>query len=558
MIQSLCLAVLLISPGTSAPMCAAPVEDPAPLSYDSLLAAGQTALDEQLWRDALRFSAVAVGTRPGRHEAYVIASIALHATARHVLALEALNSAIQRAPAKDRELLESIRLEIEESTNELAFEEHVKAGRAALEQNLAALAARELTAAWNLKPEKLELALEAAAAWTAVQEYGPARALLLAVLKSPAKGPATEQAREFLSLVEPLVLHRYSAELAKAEGHSATNRLPAAESLLLSAALLVPERPEAYFALARLAVLQVKPDAAVLHVRRAIARGGLQRGQILGDSRLLTLADHPGFQELVKDTFGEQALAQLKGPTPWQMTVTEELTNSVGMLMKRLRPDRFTMGSPASEENRDVLSEVQTDVTLSTPFYLATTEVTQAQWMALMDSNPSVQQGDELPVQRVTWIEAAEFCRRLSEAEGVLYRLPTEAEWEFACRAGQSAAYSSGPGVRGLDSVAWYQRSFARSPQPRPQPQAVGQLERNAWGFADMHGNVYEWVLDYYAPFSGDPLTDPIGPELGTLRVVRGGAFTSQASACRSAHRGRYASTFRAPDIGFRVLRELD
>jgi formylglycine-generating enzyme required for sulfatase activity len=228
------------------------------------------------------------------------------------------------------------------------------------------------------------------------------------------------------------------------------------------------------------------------------------------------------------------------------------------MLMKRLRPDRFTMGSPASEENRDVLSEVQTDVTLSTPFYLATTEVTQAQWMALMDSNPSVQQGDELPVQRVTWIEAAEFCRRLSEAEGVLYRLPTEAEWEFACRAGQSAAYSSGPGVRGLDSVAWYQRSFARSPQPRPQPQAVGQLERNAWGFADMHGNVYEWVLDYYAPFSGDPLTDPIGPELGTLRVVRGGAFTSQASACRSAHRGRYASTFRAPDIGFRVLRELD
>ena len=554
MIHSLILMASLVFPVDPIGACSgAQVEQESDqVSYESLLAAGHGALDERQWSKALNIAAAAAGLGPDRYEAYLVACLALHATARHKLALEALENAIARAPKGKLEALKEVRRDLWRASSEAAFDAHLKAGREALEQNLAAKAARELTAAWLLKPKLRAIAIEAALAWMAIQEYGPARALLLQLVTKGGGDAMAEQALAYLALVEPLVSHRYSSDLSAAALHVLGNRLPTAKALLVSAAVLMPERYAAHLQLARLAVLQGTPDIAVFYLREAIQRGGIPRELILEDERLRTLADHLGFQGLLRDTFGQRALAQLSQPIQALKNTPPELTNTVGMLLKRVAPGRFTMGSPASEVDRNVMSEVQTEVVLSVPFYMGATEVTQAQWQEVMENNPSVHAGQDLPVHRVTWLQAAEFCKRLSEREGVLYRLPTEAEWEYACRAGGMGTFSFGEKSTSLKAHAWYRDSEKGISTLHP----VGKLEANPWGFSDMHGNVYEWVFDYYAPHLGAPLVDPMGPDSGTLRVVRGGAFTSGSSACRSAHRARFASSFKSPDVGFRVVRE--
>ncbi|MFT5199914.1 MAG: sulfatase activating formylglycine-generating enzyme [Planctomycetota bacterium] len=553
MIHLLLIAPLLLATADFASASAYAVQEPRKVDYDSLVSDGHSALEKEQWSDALHLSTLAIGVQPDRHEAFVIACLALHSTGRHQLALQALGNAIQRAPEDKRAFLQEVEAEIQAATNELAFEKHLKAGIEALEQNQAAKAARELTAAWLIKPERTELAVEAVTAWIAVQEYGPARALLLNVAKAPSSEATANQVRDLLALVDPLVAHNYSTNLATAADHVLHQRLRTAQQLLEETTELMPERFEAHLELARLSVVQGLPDSAVFHLREAIGHGALQKELILSDKGLRTLSEHPGFQKLVLNTFGAKALSQLSQPVAIPEGEEPEVTNTIGMRFLRVPAGRFTMGSPASEANRNVPAEVQTQVVLSKAYYLGATEVTQKQWIEVMETNPSVHRGDQLPVQRITWLQASEFCQRLSEREGVLYRLPTEAEWEFACRAGSTSAYGHGDKDTDLKQFAWFKGSFSEVGAPQP----VATLKPNPWGFSDMSGNVYEWVFDYYAAHMGVPLNDPLGPEEGTLRVVRGGAYTSESSACRSAHRARYASDFRSPDVGFRVIREV-
>jgi formylglycine-generating enzyme required for sulfatase activity len=152
----------------------------------------------------------------------------------------------------------------------------------------------------------------------------------------------------------------------------------------------------------------------------------------------------------------------------------------------------------------------------------------------------------------VSWLDAQEFIARLNQHEGhARYRLPTEAEWEYAARAGTTTAYSFGDDVRELGQYAWYGEGFA-SGSTHP----VGQKRPNPWGLHDMHGNVWEWVQDWYGSnyYANSPGTDPIGPASGTQRVVRGGSWHQTASSWRSAFRRPYAPDYRGISIGFRVL----
>ncbi|MCA9000839.1 MAG: SUMF1/EgtB/PvdO family nonheme iron enzyme [Planctomycetes bacterium] len=489
-------------------------------------------------------------TRP---QAFLVASIALHSSGRHGLALDALDKAIERSEEAKRELLQNLRNEIEEASSEARFEEHLTAGLEALQNNLAAKAGRELTAAWMIHPERTEIALEASIAWMSIQEWGPARSLLMEVLRLAEPNPDSQQASDLLAIVQPLAAYRYDTQMVDAAKLAQGGDLDAARRVLELNCELIPDRTEAYLALARIAVTQGKPDVSVLRLEDAFHQGLVERDAILGDEGLRTLAGNARFQRLILDAFGENALAELQKPFSPKPKAKATLLNSIGMTLLRVNPGSFTMGSPASEVGRNLEAEVQTEVTLTKAFYLAETEVTQAQWEAVMESNPSVHKGASLPVHRITWLQAAEFCRRLTEMEGVLYRLPTEAEWEYACRAGSRGPYSAGDGQPDLSGVAWYKDTLGDP----ALPQAVGQRPGNAWGFHDMHGNVYEWVMDYYAPLQGQPASDPMGPDSGTVRVIRGGAFTSESSACRSAHRARYPSDFRSPDVGFRVVREV-
>jgi formylglycine-generating enzyme required for sulfatase activity len=233
------------------------------------------------------------------------------------------------------------------------------------------------------------------------------------------------------------------------------------------------------------------------------------------------------------------------------------MSNSLGMSFGYVPAGTFIMGSPEHEPGRND-DEVPHEVTLTTDFYLQTTPVTQGQWQALMGNNPSGFEncGLDCPVEQVSWHECQEFFNRLNAMEEGAYRLPTEAEWEYAARAGSNTAFARG-GITALfcdhdptlDSLGWYCGNSDRQTHP------VAQKVPNARGLYDMHGNVYEWCQDWYGEYPPTPLTDPGGPASGTGRVGRGGSWFSSAKTCRSASRLRMSPDSKTPFLGFRVLK---
>lgn len=230
----------------------------------------------------------------------------------------------------------------------------------------------------------------------------------------------------------------------------------------------------------------------------------------------------------------------------------KSVTNSVGMKLVWIEKGSFDMGSPSGEWGRDI-SLPQRLVTLTKGFYMGATEVTQKQWLALMSENPSKFKGDDLPVEDVTWEQAVEFCEKLSAKEGKRYRLPTEAEWEYACRSGTTTAYHEGDTEADLAKVAWYGHGHAGS-EARSYP--VGQKKPNAWGLYDMHGNVFEWCSDWEDRVGKEPATDPTGPAEGWKRIRRGGSWQSNAAGCHVADRDSLAPKASSFGTGFRVVQD--
>ena len=233
------------------------------------------------------------------------------------------------------------------------------------------------------------------------------------------------------------------------------------------------------------------------------------------------------------------------------------ITNSIGMTFALIPAGKFQMGSegPNADEDENPVHPVR----ISQAFYLGTTEVTQEHWKAIMgkDNNPSDFKGDDLPVETVSWNDTQKFVRQLNAKEGGgKYRLPTEAEWAYAARAGTTTAYSFGDDASELGKYAWYDVNSGGKTHP------VGQLKANGWGLHDMHGNVWEWVQDWYGRYTaataGDPAVDPTGPAEGAYRVLRGGGWADLARYCRSSGRYRFDPGRRLPFVGFRVLRAVE
>ena len=270
----------------------------------------------------------------------------------------------------------------------------------------------------------------------------------------------------------------------------------------------------------------------------------------------------------------------------------EPITNSIGMELIEIPAGGFTMGSPEDEKDRRV-DEAQVAVTLTKPFGLGKTEVTQGQWKKVMGTEPwggdvdrriiekisrsgeasltdkeretllaqaVVKIDQDCPATFVSWDDATEFCKKLTEIErkaGKLkaneeYRLPTEAEWEYACRAGTTTAHSFGDDESKLGEYAWFHGNAGDAGEKYAHK--VGMKKPNPWGLYDMHGNVLEWCSDWY----DDPLTggvDPVGPEEGSNRVFRGGGWRGVPGGCRSANRFSLDPSSRCDILGFRVAR---
>ena len=232
-----------------------------------------------------------------------------------------------------------------------------------------------------------------------------------------------------------------------------------------------------------------------------------------------------------------------------------ETTNSIGMRFKLIPAGSFVMGSPGTEVGRDSSDEGPLHkVQLTRPFYLGVYEVTQEQYERVMGTSPSDFKGNQHPIEEVSWNDAVEFCRRLSDfpaerAAGHEYRLPTEAEWEYACRGGSAGAYSFGDSESELSQNAWYAGNSGSTPHP------VGEKEANAFGLYDMHGNVWEWCADWYGAYSNGDVVDPQGPSTGSLRVDRGGGWYVTPADVRAANRSRRTPDYRNDYLGFRVAR---
>ncbi|HNX04797.1 MAG TPA: SUMF1/EgtB/PvdO family nonheme iron enzyme, partial [Opitutales bacterium] len=249
---------------------------------------------------------------------------------------------------------------------------------------------------------------------------------------------------------------------------------------------------------------------------------------------------------------------------------------SVGMDMVWIRPGRFAMGSPESEAGRSE-NETRREVVISTGFWLGRSEVTHSEWKAVMGTDPSAfhPDADNAPVEMVSWLDATQFCQKLTQIErkagripgGWEYALPTEAQWEYACRAGASAPIYTGPlrlsgdgTSETLAEIAWYagnsQAAIRGADGEIPVsagPHPVGALKPNHFSLCDMLGNVREWCSDYYGPYPDDANPDPSGPSTGSARVVRGGAWTDPAASCRSAARSSSGPYSRNASTGFRV-----
>ena len=237
------------------------------------------------------------------------------------------------------------------------------------------------------------------------------------------------------------------------------------------------------------------------------------------------------------------------------------LTGGASLKMMWIEPGTFQMGQHQVGQHDLVVWPLHA-VTISEGFYLGKYEVTQEQWESVMGTRPwqgqdYVRSGSDYPAVYVSWEDTQEFIRRLNESEGSnVYRLPTEAEWEYACRAGTTTRWSFGDDESQLRHYAWYYDN-AWGVGER-DAQIVGTKRANPWGLYDMHGNVIEWVQDWYDGnyYSVSPSVDPQGPSSGSNRVLRGGNFGSDARSLRSATRGNNSPSYRDFYVGFRILRE--
>lgn len=289
-------------------------------------------------------------------------------------------------------------------------------------------------------------------------------------------------------------------------------------------------------------VVQIEPEVMV-HLSDRHVQPGLLRKH--GGSILLAIA-------IAFCVVGGVGILDVDNPSVQAYSEPEiRLTNGVGMEFVYIEPGSFVMGSPSSEPGR-YSNEIPHRVTLTKGYYLQTTEVTQGQWRHVMGDNPShfSECGDDCPVERVSWHDAQDFIGKLNQIEGHgMLRLPTEAEWEYASRAGSGTPYADG---NTLDEMGWYRDNS------EGQTHRVGQKKANAWGLHDMHGNVWEWCADWKGGYSSNPVADPKGPASGTDRILRGGGWLSGAKFCRSAVHSGGAPDSRLTNLGFRIAYSLE
>ena len=247
---------------------------------------------------------------------------------------------------------------------------------------------------------------------------------------------------------------------------------------------------------------------------------------------------------------GRPAPMDSRRPEQGEERIEEKtVVNSIDMKFTLIPAGKFVMGSEEYDGEKPVHA-----VTISKPFYLGVYQLTQREWETVMGNNPSDFKGDNHPVEKVSWGDVQEFINKLNEKENTnKYRLPSEAEWEYAARAGTTTRYSFGDDDSKLGEYAWYDENSSGKTHP------VGQKGSNPWGLYDVHGNVWEWVQDeWHNTYEGAPNDGSAWEDVGSARrVIRGGNWYNNAGSCRSALRYHFNQGYRYVHLGFRLLQEM-
>jgi formylglycine-generating enzyme required for sulfatase activity len=252
-------------------------------------------------------------------------------------------------------------------------------------------------------------------------------------------------------------------------------------------------------------------------------------------------------------SFSQNSSSQQSSPQEISAANLEEkITNSIDMEFVLVRPSLFSMGTDDADCNGKPAHRVR----ITKPYYIGKYEVTQKQWTDLMGNNPSNFKGNNRPVEMVSWLEAVEFIKKLNDKEGKnIYRLPTEAEWEFAARGGKLGIGDNHQyaGSNDVSQVAQHKDNAVDETKP------VGSLKANELGIYDMSGNVWEWCADWFDEkyYETSPVLDPLGPNRGTQKVLRGGSWSSNGKSCRVAQRYRATLDAKFMIYGFRIVRDV-
>ncbi|MBI5723394.1 MAG: formylglycine-generating enzyme family protein [Planctomycetes bacterium] len=263
-------------------------------------------------------------------------------------------------------------------------------------------------------------------------------------------------------------------------------------------------------------------------------------------------ADSPATQPAPWSAIQPADLPASQPATQPAKEITLDLGNKVTMKLVLIPAGKFTIGSPKDEKNHCDDESPQHEVAITKAFYMGIYEITQEQYEQIVGKNPSKIKGAQNPVENVSWDDAVEFCQKLSKMAGKTIRLPTEAQWEWACRAGGQTRFCFGDDDDELDNYGWHSGNGEKTHHP------VGKKKPNAYGLYDMHGNLWEWCTDWYAPYTAEKSVDPIGPDAGECHVLRSGCWLDcSPQICRSARRGWYVPDIRTSTVGFRVIVDL-
>ena len=259
------------------------------------------------------------------------------------------------------------------------------------------------------------------------------------------------------------------------------------------------------------------------------------------------MIDEKGAQILVLENrivaLEKESLSKKTTKKPSVKGPAKTLTDDHGVEFILIEPGTFMMGE-------EKVATPAHKVEITRPFYMGKYPVTQAQWEAVIGENPSNFKGQRSPVESVSWNDVQAFLKKINKGKAS-YQLPTEAQWEFACRAGTRTTYSFGNNKDELGQYAWYFDNSGNSTHP------VGQKKPNPWGLHDIHGNVWEWVYDWYGEYENGTVIDPKGPDSGAHRVIRGGGWSNGAGGLRSAYRFSYDPGGASDGLGFRLLRTI-